>query len=98
MSNDIYAFVLVSSAPGKEHETYNALMKKKRTLEIHPLFEDYDLMLKINGKDFNDIDKYVTDEIRTADGVIDTKTLVGSMDILKKHIKPKNRFRKLAWS
>lgn len=70
-------FVLVSTAPGKEHAVYNELLKVKEIVELHPLFGEYDLIAKIEAEDFNRLGQIVVDKIRTINGVIDTKTLTG---------------------
>ncbi len=70
-------FVLISTAPTKEHEVYNKLTTLKEIMEIHPLFGEYDLIAKIDAEDFNVLGEIVVDKIRTVNGVIDTKTLTG---------------------
>ncbi len=37
-------FILISTAPAKEHEVYNELLKVKEVVELHPLFGEYDLI------------------------------------------------------
>jgi len=70
-------FVLISTAPAKEHEVYNELLKVKVIVELHPLFGEYDLIAKIETEDFNVLVQVVVDKIRSIAGVIDTKTLTG---------------------
>lgn len=70
-------FVLISTAPGKEHEVYNALKNIPEIVELHPLFGEFDLIAKIETKDFNELGEIVVEKIRMIDGVIDTKTLTG---------------------
>ncbi len=70
-------FVLISTAPAREHEVYNELLKVKEVVELHPLFGEYDLIAKIEADDFNKLGQVVVDQIRTITGVIDTKTLTG---------------------
>ncbi len=70
-------FVLISTAPGKEHDVYNILQNMKEIVEIHPLFGEYDIIAKIETKDYNELGKIVVNKIRVIDGVIDTKTLTG---------------------
>ena len=72
--NMAVGFVLVSTAPAKEHEVYNELLKVKEITELHPLFGEYDLIAKIEADDFNVLGQVVVDHIRTIPGVIDTKT------------------------
>jgi DNA-binding Lrp family transcriptional regulator len=71
------AFVLVSTVPGKEHEVFNKISKINYVVELHPLFGEYDLIVKIDAKDYTELGKIVINQIRTIDGVIDTKTLTG---------------------
>jgi DNA-binding Lrp family transcriptional regulator len=70
-------FVLISTAPAKEHDVYNELLKIPEIVELHPLFGEYDLIAKIEAEDFNKMGEIVVDQIRTIKGVIDTKTLTG---------------------
>ena len=70
-------FVIISTAPAKEHEVYNELLKLKQIVELHPLFGEYDLIAKVEAEDFNELGQIVVDRIRTIHGVIDTKTLTG---------------------
>lgn len=71
------AFILVSTVPGKEQEVYNRISKVNYVVEIHPLFGEYDLIVKVDAKDYSELGKIVVEQIRTIDGVIDTKTLTG---------------------
>ena len=70
-------FVLISTAPAKEHEVYNEILKLKEVVELHPLFGEFDLIAKIEAEDFNKLGLVVIDRIRSIQGVIDTKTLTG---------------------
>jgi DNA-binding Lrp family transcriptional regulator len=70
-------FVLISTAPAKEHEVYTELLRVKGIVELHPLFGEYDLIAKVEADDFNALGQLVVDKIRSVPGVIDTKTLTG---------------------
>jgi DNA-binding Lrp family transcriptional regulator len=70
-------FVLISTAPAKEHDVYNILKDVPEIVELHPLFGEYDLIAKIEADNFNRLGQIVVDKIRTVKGVIDTKTLTG---------------------
>ncbi len=70
-------FVLISTAPAKEHEVFNELKNIKEIVELHPLFGEYDLIAKLEARNFNLLGQIVVDKIRTIPGVIDTKTLTG---------------------
>jgi crossover junction endodeoxyribonuclease RuvC len=66
-------FVLISTAPVKEHKVYERLKKVPEIVELHPLFGEFDLIAKIETKDYNELGKIVVEKIRMIDGVIDTK-------------------------
>ena len=70
-------FVLISTAPTKEHEVYNELKSLSEIIELHQLFGEYDIIAKIETNDFNILGEIVMDKIRTINGVINTKTLTG---------------------
>ncbi len=68
------AFILISIIPGKEYEVYQKISSLKGITEVHPLLGEYDMIAKLAV--YEDIGKYVIDNIRTIPGVIDTKTLI----------------------
>ncbi len=70
-------FVLITTAPAKEHEVYDILKTVKEIKELHPLFGEYDFIIKIEAEDLNVIGRIVVDKVRRIEGVIDTKTLTG---------------------
>ena len=70
-------FILIKVAPALEHEVYNNLLKVEQIIELQPLFDEYDLIAKIETVDFEKLGKIVINDIRSVRGVIDTKTLTG---------------------
>jgi DNA-binding Lrp family transcriptional regulator len=72
------AFILISTAPRKEHEVYNELLKIPEIIELHPLFGDYDLIARVEAPDLESLTHTIVDKIRRIDGISDTKTLTGS--------------------
>ncbi|MBU0497201.1 MAG: Lrp/AsnC ligand binding domain-containing protein [Candidatus Thermoplasmatota archaeon] len=71
-------FILIKAAPALEHEVYNTLSKVPQIIELHPLFGEYDLIVKIEAEDFGKLGEIVIDKIRSVKGVIDTRTLTGT--------------------
>jgi len=71
----VIGYVLISTAPAKEHEVYNELLKFKEIVELHPLFGEYDLIAKIEFDDFNQFGQIVVDQIMTIKEATDTNTL-----------------------
>lgn len=68
-------FVLIKAAPDYEHEVYNNLLKVPEIIELHPLFEEYDLIAKIEIEDLEKLGEIVRKKIKSVKGVINTKTL-----------------------
>jgi len=71
-------FVLIKVMPRKERAVYERLAKLDEVEELYPLFGEYDLIAKINVRDFEELSDVVVNKIRSIDGVIETKTLTGA--------------------
>lgn len=70
-------FVLIKTAPAEERNVYKKLKTLDEVKEVHSLFGEFDLIAKIQADNFNNLGQVVVDEIRSVDGVEDTKTLTG---------------------
>ena len=68
-------FVLINTAPTHEHEVYNKLLNVSEIVELYPLFGEYDLIVKLDVKDIENLGDIIINKIRAIKGVIDTKTL-----------------------
>ena len=71
-------FALLSISPLYEKEVYKKLKDASEIIEVHPLFGEYDILLKIETMDIDSIGEIVINKIRTIKGVTDTKTLIGT--------------------
>ncbi len=70
-------YVLIKTAPAAEREVYNIIKEINEVEEIHSLFGEYDMIVKLKAENFNSLGQLVVDKIRSIDGVDDTKTLTG---------------------
>ncbi len=68
-------YILVNTRPNMEKRTYHSLKDLKETQEIFPLFGEYDIILKMEARNFEELGSFVTKKVRSLPGVIDTKTL-----------------------
>jgi DNA-binding Lrp family transcriptional regulator len=68
-------FVLISVAPAREHYVYNELLKIPEIVELHPLFGEYDILVKVDAENFQRISEIIMRKIRTTPGVLATQTL-----------------------
>jgi len=67
--------VLINTKPEFEHEVYNSLKNQSKILEIKPLYREFDMIAKIRIEKKEDIGFYISNKIRSLDGVIHTKTI-----------------------
>ncbi len=74
----VIAFVLITTEPGREQEIYQALVDVDEIKDLHALFGEYDLILKVESDSIDSISQVITDKIRKLDGINDTKTLTGA--------------------
>jgi len=70
-------FVLMHVSPLHEDYVFNKILKIPGIIEVHPLFGEYDLIAKIEAKDYYSIGQIVIHKIRKIHGIIDTRTLTG---------------------
>jgi DNA-binding Lrp family transcriptional regulator len=73
----VIGFVLMHVSPLHEYEVFNTLSKLPEVVELHPLFGEYDLIAKIEAKDYESIGEIIIHKIKTIEGITDTKTLTG---------------------
>ncbi|MEM2900837.1 MAG: Lrp/AsnC ligand binding domain-containing protein [Thermoplasmata archaeon] len=71
------AFVMVKTEASQEKKVHAALQKINEIKELHPLFGEYDLIAKVEAKNYDAMGAIIVEKIRTIPGVLDTKTLVG---------------------
>ena len=69
-------FILIITEPAREHEIYNQLNRTEEILEVHPLFGEYDLILKLECKTTEEATTVIK-KIRQMEGVLAIKTLMG---------------------
>ena len=74
-------FALLTISPLYEKEVYEKLKNTPEIIEVHPLFGEYDILLKIETEDIDSIGDVVINKIRSIKGVTDTKTLIGTKSL-----------------
>jgi len=74
-------FALLSISPLYEKTVFESLRNIPEITEIHPLFGEYDILVKIDGADIDAIGEVVIKKIRSLKGVVDTKTLIGTKSL-----------------
>ncbi len=75
-------FALLSISPLYEKEVFRALDKEiEEIVEVHPLFGEYDILIKIHTENINMIGEVVLKKIRSLKGVSDSKTLISTRSL-----------------
>jgi len=74
-------FALLSISPLYEKTVFESLKNIPEIIEIHPLFGEYDILVKIEGTDIDAIGEVIIKKIRSLKGIVDTKTLIGTKSL-----------------
>ena len=65
-------FALLTISPLHEKSVYEKLGNISEIIEIHPLFGEFDILVKIQCPDIDSIGGVVINKIRALKGVVDT--------------------------
>lgn len=76
--NIAVGFVLINVAPAHEYAAHETLAKVPEIVELHSLFGEYDLIAKIEARNFEHLGHIIVTKIRSIEGVIDTRTLTAT--------------------
>jgi DNA-binding Lrp family transcriptional regulator len=74
-------FALLSISPLHEKTVYEKLRQIPEIIEVHPLFGEFDILVKIESRDIDSIGNIVINKIRSVQGIVDTKTLIGTKSL-----------------
>jgi DNA-binding Lrp family transcriptional regulator len=70
-------FVFIRAAPAREQDVHEKMSMVKEIVELHPLFGEYDMLVKVEAEDPDRLGRIVVDKIRRIPGVTGTQTLAG---------------------
>ena len=71
------AYILITTEPMKEHTVYGTLCKANDVDEVHPLYGEWDLIVKVSAETREQLKETILDKIIYAEGILATKTLFG---------------------
>lgn len=72
----VVAYVLITTATGKETYVLEQLRKIPGLSEIHQLFGQFDLLVRVETKDYDTLCDIVLGQFRTIPGVTGSRTLI----------------------
>jgi len=75
----IVGFVLINADLLQKDKTCNELIEIPEVVEVNCIFGEYDLIIKLEVDNFDSLAKIVAGKVKTIEGILDTKTLTGTM-------------------
>jgi len=72
----VVAYVLITTATGKEGAVLEQLRKLPGLSEVHQLFGQFDMIVRMETKDYDVLCDDVLGKIRTIQGVTGTRTMI----------------------
>jgi DNA-binding Lrp family transcriptional regulator len=70
------AFVLFKTQPAHEREVYLSLMEHSAVAEVHALYGEFDLVVRLSVDNSQTLTKMLMADFRQIKGVKDTQTLI----------------------
>jgi DNA-binding Lrp family transcriptional regulator len=70
------AFVLFKTEPTHERDVYMALSNHKGVAEVHALYGEFDLLVRISSPNSKELSQMLMQTFRRIDGVKETQTLI----------------------
>ncbi len=71
-------FVLITTETGKERSVKAAIEAIELVSERWGVFGDFDMFVKVEADDQAELTRCIINEIRSIDGVLDTRTMMGA--------------------
>ena len=72
------AYILIITKYGKKKTVANQLLRLKQIEDIHELYGQYDIIIKVNASDIKKLEDFIQNNIRTMKDIEGTQTLVVS--------------------
>ncbi|HNR43715.1 MAG TPA: Lrp/AsnC ligand binding domain-containing protein [Methanofastidiosum sp.] len=69
------AFILCVVQPGSEEDVIEKISNMKNVIEVHELYGEYDMIVKVNVKELGELD-ILTSSIRRVPGVQMSSTMI----------------------
>tara|TARA_B100000900_G_C20507530_1_gene686532 strand:+ start:636 stop:869 length:234 start_codon:yes stop_codon:yes gene_type:complete len=70
------AFVLFKTLPARELEVYQTLSNHESVAEVHALYGEYDLLVRVSSEDSGKLSSMLMSDFRQISGVKDTQTMI----------------------
>ncbi len=71
-------YMLLTTKYGKEREVSEYLMKFEEVEDVHILYGQFDIIMKIKSQDMKHIEDFILNQVRTNKDIESTETLIAS--------------------
>lgn len=82
------AFIMLTVEPAKEEEIINKLMNLPEIMELHILFGEKNILLKIRSQDIDSIRNFINNGLRSMEGILKTETYLSMKTEKETHMIP----------
>jgi DNA-binding Lrp family transcriptional regulator len=72
----IKAYILVNVSTGTEDEVCRALVEFNEVEEVATIYGEYDAIIKVEAKDMNHLDDFITTKLRSIQNIFMTSTMI----------------------
>ncbi len=72
----VKAYVLLKVKAGSERNIVNMLESIKEVTEVNELYGDWDIISRLQLEKLEDLDKILTEKIRSIDGIENSSTMI----------------------
>ena len=70
------AFVLFKTQPTRERDVYLSLSNNDVVAEVHVLYGEFDLLVRVSSDNSVDLSKMLVQDFRQIEGVKETQTMI----------------------
>jgi len=70
------AFVLFKTQPARERDVYLSLSSNDAVAEVHVLYGEFDLLVRVSSDNSGDLSKMLVQDFRQIEGVKETQTMI----------------------
>lgn len=74
----LQSYTLARVQPSKDHDVYEKIGELKEVKEVITTYGEYDIIIKIEVENLDELDDFVFKKLRTIDGVEATTTLISA--------------------
>ena len=79
----VTAYILCKMQVGTDEQVFSELKKLKEIQEANATYGAYDLLVKVNFKTIENLDKFVFEKIRAIKGIIETSSMIVAMRVIE---------------